>query len=150
MTGADLGHRVCLAEIGSAAASYIMFASALPSGPGLSLGPKATLTLERSGSFAGRCEWECRRARLTGHLVWDGFTMGRTGDALKSKLLTPTSQPGNLVWYWQTMASTAPKKLRSGLRSPNFMSTNETNVNSKLFDPRVCLLSWLYSLPQSK
>ncbi|ROK35728.1 hypothetical protein DPX16_17471 [Anabarilius grahami] len=69
MTGADLGHHVCLAELGSAAASLLLFGSALLSGQGLSLGPKATLTLERNGHFgqslrmgmqAGPADWTSR------------------------------------------------------------------------------------------
>ncbi|KAL1255804.1 hypothetical protein QQF64_013865 [Cirrhinus molitorella] len=94
MTGADLGHRVCLAELCSAAASTFLLATALPSGQGLSLGPTATLTLSGAATLAGHGEWDCRWARLTGRLMWDGFTTGRTGDALESKLLLATSQPG--------------------------------------------------------
>lgn len=76
MTGADLGHCVCLVELSLAAASLFLFASALPSGQGLSLGPKATLTLEWSGNFGqsmrmgmqtGPADWTSRVGR-----VYDG------------------------------------------------------------------------------
>lgn len=66
MTGADLGQRVCLAELGSAAASLFLFASALTSGQGLSLGLKATLTLERSSHFG----WLPRMEMQTGPADW--------------------------------------------------------------------------------
>lgn len=77
MTGADLGHRVCLAELGSAALSPFLFASALPSGQGLSLGPKATLTLEQSGHFG----WSPRMGLETGPADWTSC-VGRVYDGM--------------------------------------------------------------------
>ncbi len=75
MTGADLGHRVCLAELGSAAALPFLFASALPSGQGLSLGPKATLTLERSRHFG----WSLPMGMQMGPADWTSC-VGRVCD----------------------------------------------------------------------
>ena len=73
MTGADLGHRVCLTELSSAAASLLLFDSALPSGQGLCLGLKTTLTLEQSGHFGwspcvglqvGPADWTTRMGQV--------------------------------------------------------------------------------------
>lgn len=75
MTGADLGHRVCLVELGSAAASSFLFASVLSSGQGLSLGPRATLTLERSSHFG----WSLRMGMQTGPADWSS-RVGRVYD----------------------------------------------------------------------
>ncbi|KAK2887150.1 hypothetical protein Q8A67_015378 [Cirrhinus molitorella] len=99
MTGADLGHRVCLAELCSAAASTCLLATALPSGQGLSLGPTATLTLSGAATLAGHGEWDCRWARLTGRLMWDGFTTGRTVKII------PQWQKGAERWYFERKCS---------------------------------------------